>query len=46
MLLQVHTKPVVTQVWIEKIFNKNIEIGFQSVVFHLSASISATIAQR
>ena len=35
MLLQVYTWPVVTQVWIEKMFNKNIEIGFQSAVLHL-----------
>jgi len=37
--LQVHTRPVVTQVLIEKMFNKNIEIGFQSAVFHLFASV-------
>jgi len=35
ILLQVHTRLVVTQVYIEKMFNKNIEIGFQSAVFHL-----------
>ena len=35
ILLQVHTRPVVTQVYIEKMFNQNIEIGFQSAVFHL-----------
>ena len=34
-LLQVHTKPVVTQVWKEKLCNKNIDIGFQSTGFHL-----------
>jgi len=34
-LLQVHARPVVTQIWIEKMFNKNTEIGFQSAVFHL-----------
>ena len=28
ILLQVHTRPVVTQVCIEKMFNKNIETGF------------------
>jgi len=35
ILLQVLTRPVVTQVYIGKMFNKNIEIGFQSAVFHL-----------
>ena len=35
ILLQAHTGLVVTQVSIEKMFNKNIEIGFQSAVFHL-----------
>ena len=35
MLLQVHTRLVVTQINIEKMFNKIIEIGFQSAVFHL-----------
>ena len=30
-----HTRLVVTQVYIEKMFNTNIEIGFQSAVFHL-----------
>jgi len=35
ILLQVHTRPVVTEAYIEKMSNKNIEIGFQSVVFHL-----------
>jgi len=29
IFLQVRTRPVVTQVYIEKMFNKNIEIGFQ-----------------
>jgi len=31
----VYTRHVVTQVYIEKMFNKNIEIRFQSAVFHL-----------
>ena len=35
LLHEVHTRLVVTQVYIEKMFNKNIEIGFQSAVFHL-----------
>jgi len=35
ILLQVHTRPVVTQVYIEKMFNKHIKIGFQRSVFHL-----------
>jgi len=35
ILLQVHTRLVVTQVYIEKMFNKNTEMGFQSAVFHL-----------
>jgi len=35
ILLQVHTRLAVTQVYVEKMFNKNIEIGFQSAVFHL-----------
>ena len=35
ILSQVHTRFVVTQVYIEKMFNKNIEIGFQSQVLHL-----------
>jgi len=34
-LLQAHTRLVVTQVYIEKMFNKSIEIGFQNAVFHL-----------
>ena len=32
ILLQVYTRPVVTQVWIEKMFNKNIKIGFRMQV--------------
>jgi len=35
MRLQVYTRLVITQVWIEKPCNKNVEIGFQSAVFHL-----------
>ena len=35
ILLHVYTRAIVTQVWIEKMFNKNKEIGFQSAVFHL-----------
>ena len=34
-LFQVYTRPVVTQVWMGKMFNKNVGIGFQSAVFHL-----------
>ena len=34
-LLQVHTRLVVTQVWIDKMCSKGIEIGFQNAVFHL-----------
>ena len=45
ILLQVHTTLVVTQVYIEKMFNKNIDIGFQSAVFYLPASVSAIIAK-
>ena len=45
ILLQAHTRPVVTHVYIEKMFNKNIEIVFQSVVFHQSASVRAIIAK-
>ena len=45
IFLQVHTRPAVTQVFIEKLFNKNIEIGFQSAVFRLSASVSVVIAK-
>ena len=29
----------------QKMFNKNIEIGFQSAVFHLSSSVSAIIVK-
>ena len=43
MLLQAHTWPVVTQVWIEKMFDKNIEIGFQSAVFHLCQRASVPL---
>jgi len=44
--MYVYTRLVVTQVWIEKLCNKNIEIGFQNAVFHLlSTSVSAIIAQ-
>ena len=35
MRLHVSSRLVVTQVWIEKPCNKNIEIGFQNAVFHL-----------
>ena len=35
ILLHVHTRLVVTHVYIENMFNKNIEIGFQSAVFHI-----------
>ena len=35
IFVQVRTRFVVTQVYIEKMFNKNIEIGFQSAAFHL-----------
>jgi len=35
ILLQVHIRTVVTQVWIEKMHNKNIEVVFQSAVWHL-----------
>jgi len=35
MHLHMYIRLVVTQVWIEKPFNKNIEIGFQNAVFHL-----------
>jgi len=35
ILVQVHTRIVVTQVYIEKMFNKNTGKGFQSAVFHL-----------
>jgi len=35
MHLLVYIRLVATQVNIEKMFNKNIEIGFQSAVFHL-----------
>jgi len=28
-----HTRPVVTQVYIKKMFNKNIEIGFHGQLF-------------
>jgi len=31
--MQMYTRLVVTQVYVEKMFNKN--IGFQSVIFHL-----------
>ena len=34
-LLQVHIGLVVRQVWIEKMFNKNIEIAFRNAVFCL-----------
>jgi len=46
MRLHVYTRLVVTQVWIEKPCNKNIEIGFQNAVFHLSTSVSAMIEAR
>jgi len=39
-----HARLVVTQVYMEKMFNKNIEIGFQSAVYHLS-HLDAIIAQ-
>ena len=45
MLLQVRTGPVVTQVWREKMFNKNIEIVSECSFSPLSASVSAIIAQ-
>ena len=45
ILLQVHTRSVAMQFYTEKMFNKNIEIGFQSAVFHLSASVRAIIAK-
>ena len=49
ILLQVHTRLEVTQVYIEKNFNKNIEIGFQSAsecnFSPRSASVSAIIAK-
>ena len=32
---QVYTRPVVTQDCIEKIYNKNLEIGFHNAVCHL-----------
>jgi len=32
--MQVDTRLVVTPVYIEKMFNKNIEIGFQGAGFH------------
>jgi len=34
-LLRVHTRPVVTKAWMQKICNINIEIGFQGAIFHL-----------
>jgi len=40
----VHTRLVVTQVYITKMF-KNIEIEFQNAVFHPSASVSAIIVK-
>jgi len=47
ILLQVQTRPVVTQDHTEKMFNKNIEIGFHAECSFspLSASISAIVAQ-
>jgi len=46
ILPQMRTRPVITQVYIEKMFNKNIEIGFRSAVsLLLSASIIAITAK-
>jgi len=42
MCLHVYTRLVVTQVWIEKPCNKNIEIGFQNADFHLCQRASVT----
>jgi len=39
ILLQVYNRPVVTQVYIEKTLNKNIEIGFQSAIFLLCQGV-------
>jgi len=39
ILLQVYTRPVVIQVRLEKMLNKNIDIGFQSAVFHLCQGV-------
>ena len=43
IILQVHTRPAVTQVEIEKMSNKNKEIGFQSAVFHLCQRASVPL---
>jgi len=39
ILLQVHTRLVVTFFWIEKLFDKNVEMGFQGAVFHLCQQV-------
>jgi len=44
ILLQVYTRAVVTQVWIEKMFNTNIEIQLQGFS-PLPASVSAIVVQ-
>ena len=36
-----HTRPLVIQDYIEKMFNKNIEIGFQSADFRCVSAIFA-----
>ena len=43
ILLQVHTRLVVTQVYIGKMSDKNIEIGFQSAIFHLCQRASVPL---